>query len=180
MKIGIDMDNTICSTNERIDFYQKKFIKEENITINQLWDNNYYKTKFLNLYLEKIYNEAIIKNNAPLYINKLKEQGNKIYIITARTNNYVSNIYNIIENYCKKNNIKIDGIFINTKNKVETCLKNNIDIMIEDSKYNYGKLIEKNINTILFDENNKQLNIINKASSWKEVYEVINYTYKNK
>lgn len=32
MKIGIDIDNTICNTDEFIDKYQNIFIKEENIS----------------------------------------------------------------------------------------------------------------------------------------------------
>ena len=31
MNIGIDMDNTICSTGEKILEYQEKFIKQEKI-----------------------------------------------------------------------------------------------------------------------------------------------------
>ena len=51
MKIGIDMDNTICSTSEKILEYQEEFIKQEKISSNTLWKNDWYKTKFLNIYL---------------------------------------------------------------------------------------------------------------------------------
>lgn len=173
MKIGIDMDNTICSTNEKIEVYENIFIKENNITINKLWNDNYYANLFLNKYLEIIYNETELKPNASLYINKLKEEGNEIYIITARSNNYVSDMYKIINNYCTKHNIKIDGIYINAKDKVDICINNNIDIMIEDSIYNYNKLKENNINTILFDENNNYPNINNRISSWNKIDKVL-------
>ena len=54
MNIGIDMDNTICSTSEKILEYQEKFIKQEKISSDTLWKDDSYKTKFLNIYLEKI------------------------------------------------------------------------------------------------------------------------------
>ena len=82
MKIGIDMDNTICSTNEKILEYQNKYIKKEKISQEILWNIQENKEKFLKKNLEKIYNNAELKDNADLTINKLKECGYKIYIIT--------------------------------------------------------------------------------------------------
>ena len=174
MNIGIDMDNTICSTSEKILEYQEKFIKQEKISSDTLWKNNWYKTKFLNIYLEKIYNEAKIKENVSKVINDLKKQKNKIYIITARTENYVSDIYKITNDYLIKNKIKADGIFINGKDKVEICINNNIDIMIEDSHYNYDRLIDNKIRTILFDEHNKNTDVIDRVLNWNDISNKIN------
>ena len=52
MKIGIDMDNTICSTIEKINEYQKKYIEKEKITLEELWNTKEYKEKFEKKYLE--------------------------------------------------------------------------------------------------------------------------------
>ena len=169
MRIGIDMDNTICSTNEKVAEYENKFIKDNNITIDKLWSDNNYVSMFLNKYLETIYMEVDLKPNVVSCINELKKQGNEIYIITARTNNYVTDMHTIINNYCNKHNIKIDGIFINAKDKVDICIKNNIDIMIEDSFYNYDQLTSNNIKTILFDEYNEYAFIKSRVLSWKEL-----------
>ena len=54
MNIGIDMDNTICSTSEKILEYEEKFIKQEKISSDILWEDALYKTKFLNIYLERL------------------------------------------------------------------------------------------------------------------------------
>ena len=178
MRIGIDMDDTICSTIEKIIEYQNIFIEKENISLDSLWNVQENREKFLKKYLEKIYLEAEIKKNASMSINKLKELGYEIYIITARSENYVSNIYNIINNYCEKNKIRIDKVFINGKDKVDICKKNKVDVMIEDSKYNVDKLNENNIKTILFDEKNKYNDIENRINSWKEIskiLDIINY-----
>ena len=174
MNIGIDMDNTICSTSEKILEYQEKFIKQEKINSDILWEDALYKTKFLNIYLERIYNEAKIKECAREVINNLKKQKNKIYIITARTENHVSDIYKITNNYLLKNEIVADGIFINGKDKVDICINNNIDIMIEDSRYNYDRLIDNKIRTILFDEHNKNTDVIDRVLNWNDISNKIN------
>ena len=123
----------------------------------------------MSLYLEKIYNEAKIKENAREVINNLKKQKNKIYIIIARTENYVSDIYKITNNYLLRNEIVADGIFINGKDKVDICINNNIDIMIEDSRYNYDRLIDNNIRTILFDEYSKNPDVIDRVLNWSDI-----------
>jgi len=174
MNIGIDMDNTICSTSEKILEYEEKFIKQEKISSDILWEDALYKTKFLNIYLERIYNEAKLKECAREVINILKKQKNKIYIITARTGNYVSDIYKITNNYLLKNEIVADGIFINGKDKVDICINNNIDIMIEDSRYNYDRLIDNKIRTILFDEHDKNTDVIDRVLKRNDISNKIN------
>lgn len=44
---------------------------------------------------------------------------------------------------------------VNSKDKVDICRENNIDLMIDDNLYNYYKLAQANINVILFDDKNK-------------------------
>lgn len=169
MKIGIDMDNTLCSTDKKVGEYENIFTNNHNIDSYTIWHNNYYFNLFLNEYLEKIYKEVEPKQDAIKTINKLKEQGHEIYIITARTNSYVTNMHQLINNYCNNHNIKIDGIFIDAKDKVDICKDNNIDIMIDDSFYNYNQLMNNNINTILFDEYNQYRYIKKRVLSWKEI-----------
>ncbi len=173
MNIGIDIDNTICNTEETLDKYQNIFIKEKNISKEFLLNDNDYKLEFLTKYIEKIYKEATIKEDAKEVINNLSKN-NKIYIITARSNAFIDNIEELINNYFKEKNIHIDKIIIHAKDKVDACLDNHIDIMIEDSLYNYNKLIENNINTILFDDKHKNINIKDRVTSWKEIEKIIN------
>lgn len=169
MIIGVDMDNTICSTSEKILEYEKEFLLEKNIDSTKLWEDTNLKEEFLNKYLEKVYAEALPKSYVKDTLDKLKQKGNKIYIITARSKRYVDDIYDVIKNYLQKNNLVVDEIFINGKDKVDVCLKEKINLMIEDSRYNYDKLINNGINTILFDEKNNNLDIDNRVSSWQEV-----------
>ena len=49
-----------------------------------------------------------------------------------------------------------------------------IDIMIDDSIYNYNKLKNSGIKVILFDDENKYTDIVDRVSSWNEVMDKIN------
>lgn len=49
-----------------------------------------------------------------------------------------------------------------------------IDIMIDDSIYNYNKLKNSGIKVILFNDENKYADIVDRVSSWNEVIYRIN------
>ena len=178
MNIGIDMDDTICSTSKMIEVYSNKYITENNITKDNLWNIKENKDKFLKQYLQKIYDEAHLKEGVRECFKELKKLGYNLYIITARTENYVEDINNTIVNYLKTNNLLVDGIFINSNDKVDICKNKNIDLMIEDNLYNYNMLKQNNINTILLDEDNKYKSLKNKVKNWYEVINIIKEKYK--
>ncbi|MDD6271968.1 MAG: hypothetical protein PUA90_00405, partial [bacterium] len=101
MVIGIDMDDTICSTNELIileaDKYDKEVlggsgIKDESayeFTEMMGWEKD-MKGKFFADRLEYIMSHAEIKPGAREVINKLHDEGNKIIIISFRKGKYLS------------------------------------------------------------------------------------------
>ena len=41
--------------------------------------------------------------------------------------------------------------------------------MIEDSRYNYDRLIDNNIRTILFDEYSKNPDVIDRVLNWSDI-----------
>ena len=168
MRIGIDLDDTICSTSKSFNKYQNKYLKEKKIIYDDLWSNPKYKKEFLEQYLLLIYKNAKIKKNASKILNKLKEK-HELYIITARKKDYIPNIKEEIYYYLKNNNITVNKINIDAKDKVDACLNNQIDIMIEDNIYNCNKLQENNIDTILYDEEKNYKYISQRASNWKEI-----------
>jgi len=172
MRIGIDIDNTICSTDEKLCYYENIFINDENISRDNIWNDSIYKNKFLNLYLEKIYKESDLKKDALEVIKKIL-LNNEVYIITARSNNYVNNMISLINKYFSSFDLKIDKIIINAKDKVDACLNNDIDIMIDDNLYNYNKLLDNGINSILFDDKGRNIFVKNRVTCWKDIEKII-------
>ena len=73
---------------------------------------------------------------------------------------------------CQRTGVHI-SIYINGKDKVDICIQNKIDIMIDDSYYNYYKLINNGIKTILFDEHNRYKDVNKKIGNWSELINVL-------
>lgn len=113
------------------------------------------------------------------YIDKLKENGHSIYIITGRDNGEYSDSYNMSKEWLDNNFIYYDKLILtnaykNDKHgKTEKCLENHIDIMINDSVHICQDCIDNNITTVLMDTPyNKQVNMT-RVHNWKELYEFI-------
>lgn len=145
-----------------------------------MWDIPENKIKFLEKYLEEIYINTPLKENVQESFRKLQKIGCKLYIITARKEDYVNNVKSIIIKYLLKYNLVVEDIFINAKDKVDTCKNNNIDIMIDDNLYNYNMLTQNNIRTLLFNDKRKYNLIENSVESWLQIVEIIKETIKVK
>lgn len=176
MRIGLDMDDTICSTNNTARKYVDNYCKDKSVKPEEIWINEILKQDFLINNLEKIYTSAPLKENAKNVINKLKEDGNEIIIITARSDKYVNTkIEKLIEKYLNTNGITVDKIIINAKDKVDACKEYKIDLMLEDNLYNYNSLVSSGVTAALYDEENQHEDINNRIVNWKQL---IDFTKK--
>lgn len=178
MKIGIDLDDTICNTTEIVQEYLKKYSKNQKINSLDIMNDEDLKQTFFTKYLKEIYENAIIKPNASEVIKRIRNRGNKIYIITARRNDYVptvSNVIEIIKEWLQKNNIEVDGIIISShgERKAQMCEENNIDLMIDDNPYNYKKITELGKKCILFDDKERYDLKDNYVTNWLDVEKYI-------
>lgn len=192
MKIGIDIDGVLNSQYNFCIDYGTKFCKElgkynlVNINVIDttdmfLWgEENAH--KFWDKYRKKLVINLPAKPFANEVIQKLKEENNEIYIITARKNNdewFAESLKHYVEDITKRwlkdNNIYYDDIFFDVKNKGEFCRKNKIDIMIEDDPKNLRDLIN-NTNIIIYDypyNRNVEFEKIDRAYSWYDIYRKI-------
>lgn len=186
MKIGIDIDNTITDTLPILKEYCKKYndeVVKRNLKINEKgfasfnifdWTEE-ENADFCLKYLEEVVLQAKVKENAREVIKKLKEEGNIIYIITARKEPEFSNPYNITEKFLTENGIVYDELLVGKLEKKQFCIENQIDIMIDDEPQNINAISEI-IPVIAFDEiyneNCKGPNVI-KVDNWLEIYNII-------
>ena len=76
------------------------------------------------------------KPGAKEFLQDLKENGNEIYIITARRERDDNLIEEITKDWLSKNDLLYDYLFINIKNKAEIVNKFKIDIFVDDSYNN--------------------------------------------
>lgn len=191
MNIGIDIDDTISNTYETFLPYMKKFVEQD---LNRKLDLNlssridYYniiekygvseeeaRIFWVNYYVS-ILESVKPKKSSVEIVNRLKEKGNKIFLITARFDDGIVDVKAITKKWLEQNDIKYDKLIINSHNKLEIAKQEEIDIFIDDSIRNCEMISSGNIKTYMFltDNNNYYENKkIEKVSSWDEFYEKI-------
>lgn len=172
MRIGIDIDDTITNTTEMM----MKYINKSGIAIDSSEDYCNFKVEqldkyrdLLEKYIEPVLTNVSVKKDCVSVISKLKEEGNTIYIITARSNRYSDNIYNITVDYLNKNNIIYDKLLFGYENKRDVCLKEKIDYMIDDNINVYDSLVGTSTKPILFSKGNNRFRV----DSWSEILDVL-------
>ena len=192
MNIGIDIDGVLTDLENYIKTVGKKYMIENNLGFDDTMNTNTIygflskedSHKFWDTHWEKYATTIKIRKNANNIIEKLKNDGNKIIIITART--YDSqiikggikrqeNMEELIIKWLDKNNIKYDKIVFSNLNKLKDCLNNKIDIMIEDSVSNIEQL-KNHMKILCFNAkyNHSYANSqIYRVYDWDDVYSII-------
>ena len=189
MNIGIDIDGVLTNyERDAIDYGTKMSVEEKwpiDIDVSKYLEVNAFKwnkeqsQKFVDKYFVKYLKETPVRTFAPEVIERLKHEGNKIYLITARHDEempqeYYGKIQDLTKQWLKKQNIKYDEIIFK-REKLQPCIEKKIDVMIEDSPENILNL-SKQIKVIKFDcQYNKHINNENveTAYSWYHIYRII-------
>lgn len=185
MKIGVDIDGVLTNVIRYACDYGSKYFFEKygklDININAWSLKDMFnitdeedKECWLTLVKDYSTNEPARPFAAEI-INKIRNEDNEIYIITARGaskwDDVEGKVNRVLISWLNRNNIKYDKLII-SEDKLEICKKYNIDIMIEDKTENINS-ISKELPVICFHENhNKELKGKNiyRAYSWYDVY----------
>lgn len=191
MRIGIDIDGVLTNFERWQIDYGSKYSYENNI--GQIENADSYTSDKIfgwgddvddEFWYEYIVEYATNEKARPFageVIEKLKNEGNEIYIITARyfTDKEKAegkNMETIVSKWLKENKIYYDKLIFSPKDKRKICLENKIDIMIEDSEKNINELSEILEKVICFDaaynKECKKENII-RCYSWYDIYSKI-------
>ncbi len=189
MNIGIDLDDTITDIFEHKLAFAYKYDIEKfggNNLIDPLkrrtnqmfnWSKQNDFDFFKDGYLDKL------KNVKPRIfardiINKLYDEGNNIYIITARSNHFFDDAYLQTKEYLNKNEIKYTDVIYGMNEKENTCMEYKIDVFIDDSEKHCINVSNLGIKTYLFTtmrnlnfdiENTK----IERVFCWTQLYDKI-------
>lgn len=194
MRIGIDIDGVLTDIEQFVIDYISKYCVENKIKYKiGDYDYNYSKTfnitdeqekNFWNEYLEYYAVNEKARPFAAEVINKLREDGHEIYIITARwMTNRDDDIGNrmkeIVKNWLHENKILYDKLIFSKalkERKSQEIIEHKIDLMIEDSPNNINELANI-IPVICYNaEYNKNCidNKIIRCYSWYDIYSKIN------
>lgn len=179
MKIGIDIDNTITDTLPVLKKYCKRYNDEvvkrglkmhhDGVASYNLYDwTEEENMDFCVKYLEEVVLQAKVKENAKEVIWRLKNEGHEINIISSRAYPMFKTPYETTEKFLKENGIVYDKLLVGKIEKRDTCVDNNIDVLIEDEPRYINEMCEF-IPVIVFDE------IYNKSCVGSNIYKVLNW-----
>lgn len=193
MRIGIDIDGVLTNIEQFGMDYISKYCVENNIKFN-ISTSNYEVTKtfnitseqeegFWNEYIENYATNEKARPFAAEVIKRLKEDGNEIYIITARwRTNRDDDIGNkmreLVMAWLIKNNIVYDKLIFSkaeNENKLQEIIDNHIDLMIEDSPNNINQLSSV-VHIICYNAGYNRECIgdkITRCYSWYDIYRTI-------
>jgi uncharacterized HAD superfamily protein len=189
MVIGIDMDDTICSTNELIievaDDYDKTVLGGTGIKDVSAYEFGKMmgwpegmKGQFFKDRLEYIMSHAQIKENAKEVINKLHDEGCKIVIISFRKDKYLTDPYKLTTDWLKENDIHYDKVFVNTGTKTDECIENEVKLFIDDKESHCEDVSSAGIDVLLFtNAYNHEESRFDRVDNWNQVYEYIKEKY---
>ena len=192
MRIGVDIDGVLNDIAEWHFAYGSKFCTDHGINRGgnpkgYYMEDQFYLTaeenrEFWRQYIFDLLIAIPPRAFATEVIHRLRKEGHKIIILSARDNQYLTNQYeNCIDFYVKfwlnKYNIEYDELILGSTNKREKCLMGKFDLMIEDKKSNI-EMIKKIIPVFVFDTPYNQdcegTNVI-RVYSWYQIYqEIIN------
>ena len=188
MIIGIDIDGVLIDDDTyRLDCMEKYCYENGLPTLNNPyayenkanWSEDIiedYRKKYFFNYIK----DAPVKKFASEIIDKLRDDGNKIVIVTGRyktteNSDIGEQMRNDTVNWLKKNNINYDEICYARSPKAKEVKENNIDVMIDDSPEVLKELV-KVTKVLCFDNRyNKDLdyNNMTRVFSWYDIYRKI-------
>lgn len=178
MTIGIDIDDTMTNTSESYIKYAKRYFNSTDIVLinNILHGTNITSEMmdFYDKYLLEILSKVSLKENVKEVIDELREKGHKIILISARGKVRAGQI-KVTRDYLKKFNIKVDKIIFKSIDKLNACIENNIDLIIDDSVKVLEDLKNNGIGVLLFSSiSNKTFKTdIKRVNNWIELEEYI-------
>lgn len=190
MIIGIDIDDTLTDIRDElkksvIDYALSlgKQINEDVICYDKKNDSSSFQEKYNLTHDEIIYfykniqedivTRAVPRKDVVQTFKKLRELGNKIYIITARDSEFHDDPYSLSKAWLDKWGFEYDKLIVNARDKAKVCVEENVDIFIDDKLSNCMDVSNKGIKVIrITNYKEKHGDIINK-SNWEEIYKYI-------
>lgn len=179
MKIAIDIDDTLTNTKDNQiklwkEYYnnnpKKGFSEELPKDINEFNVDEYIGI-FWDTYREELSFKSSYKKDVSIIIDKLKEDGHELSIVTSRPDDRYENLKEKIANALKSNNIHIDTIHTNARDKGIYCKEHNFDLLIDDNIKQIQSAKNNGLKGILFNEIKDYKGL--QTNNWKDLYNII-------
>ena len=179
MKIAIDIDDTLTNTKANQiklwkEYYNKQpkagFSEQIPSDINE-FDADEYIGIFWNTYREQLSFNSTYKEDASIIIDKLKNDGHELCIVTSRPDSGYDDLKGRIEKALKENEIHIDTIHTDARDKGSYCKEHNFDLLIDDNIKQIQSAKNNGLKGILFNEIKDYEGL--QTNNWKDLYNII-------
>ena len=187
MKIGFDIDDVITDTSSSMKDYVMKYDENGELKAN-MEDimrgdaSTPFIEKFFVDHFLSIAKSAKIKEHAYEVIQDLFENGNEIYLITARGEErkifYGAEALTLA--YLKEHGICYTDIVFNCTDKAKVCKDYGIDVMVDDSIRHCEAVRNAGIRSILFTScvNEALPTTVTRVKDWWELEKELKYSAK--
>lgn len=192
MNIGFDIDDTITNSSDVFIKYAKEYnylkkithlIDKDKLDQRQAfgWNEN-NKIEFKKLYLKKVLNETVPNKDVINVLAYLKNKGYKIFLISARNDEEIFDMYNFTRKWLSINKITYDKLVVNANDKLAICRENKIELFVDDNINTCRNIYNQSrIKVLLYTTRyNKQIKTeCVRVNNWKEIlYYIINMERK--
>lgn len=196
MRIGIDIDDTIADSYEVVFAYAQKYtinelgrtgkiencIAKHHSYVNAMHNwNTEEEMNFWHEYFGKIITQIKPFTFAVETIQKLKEEGHEIVLVTARWPEDNCNIEQITLDWLSKNHIEYNEIVLNARDKAKVAIDKKLDLFIDDSFQNCTEVANTGIQTYIMNTRTNQgleAENIMRVYSWPDIYNKIKKSIK--
>lgn len=179
MKIAIDIDDTLTNTKDnQIKLWKEYYNKQPKVGFSEQlpsdineFDADEYIGIFWDTYREELSFNSTYKKDASNIIDKLKSDGHELCIVTSRPDDRYKNLKEKITTALKENNIHIDAIHTNARDKGLYCKEHNFDLLIDDNIKQIQSAKNNGLKGILFNEIKDYKGL--QTNNWKDLYNII-------
>ena len=184
MRIGIDIDDTISKTNEKLIEvaleYDRQRVKGKGFKDPDAYsfmEMFYWNVVDVDTFLKTFRSGNYFLELDPVagaveYINKLYDEGNEIFFITRRQNKLKMKM--MTKKWLKKNGFKYNKIFFYIKDKGKFGSDLELDYFIDNDEKNVYDALEYGIKAYLMETKyNKDIEDVDRVKSWEEFYNKI-------
>lgn len=192
MNIGIDIDNTLTDIEKDLFDIANKYTKKINPNFEDKipvkfdgftnmaafyvdlfgWNDEQLESFFRNERIEVV-DKALPRPRVVDVLKKLKDNGNNIYIVTARTDKYDDIPYERAKTWLDKNGIVYDKLIVGATDKVKVCKELGIDVFIDDQLNNCLKISQSGITTIRVTNSREEYDHVVNMSNFNQIFEYI-------
>lgn len=188
MKIGIDLDGVVFDSEKEFRVYSELYdmidLQQNSKVDNQelkFQDRFQWTQVQIEGFLKKYHKQIIVESNfmpgVKRILKLLKQDGHSLILITAR-GGMNKDMIKITEERLKETGMNIfDKYYWATENKDEVCIKENVDIMIDDFYQKCKSIANSKIKTIYLKDapsyNLEENDYIKVLYNWGEIYRYI-------